>query len=109
MSRHPHIERATDPNDGQYFPIDSRYNAGYEDGKKEGLARGKEERDALRAGLAEARAEVARQHDEILHLRIYAPGRHVANKVVPIKQIAPTDFEFWGIKPDTEITEDQKS
>lgn len=36
---------------------------------------------AAHAAFCEAqklRAEVARQHAEILHLMIYAPGRHVA-------------------------------
>jgi hypothetical protein len=55
---------------------------------------------AARAAFDEAqklRAEVARQHAEILHLMIYAPGRNVVREPVPIKQIAPTNFAAWGI------------
>lgn len=84
--RHVHI----DPNGGQYVAIDSQYSAGYEDGKKEGRARGQEERDALRA-------EVARQHDEILRLQIYAPGTRGEHQITPAPHIAPTDFAVWGI------------
>ena len=43
-------------------------------------------------------------HAEILHLRIYAPGRHVAREPQTIKQIAPTDWAAWGIK-ESEISE----
>ena len=59
---------------------------------------------AAHAAFCEAqklRAEVARQHAEILHLMIYAPGRHVAREIVPIKQIAPTDWAAWGIKEES--------
>ena len=49
----------------------------------------------------EQRAEVSRQHDEILHLRIYAPGTHQAHVVKPIPRIAPTNFAFYGM-PDVE-------
>ena len=32
--------------------------------------------DALLSEIARLRAEVARQHDEIMRLRMYAPGQH---------------------------------
>lgn len=52
----------------------------------------------LEAENKQLRAEVARQHEEILHLRIYAPGQHQAHVVKPIPRIGPTDWRFYGLE-----------
>ena len=52
----------------------------------------------LRNQVANRDAQIARQHEEILHLMIYAPGRNVARELETIKQIAETNWPVWGIK-----------
>ena len=44
------------------------------------------------------RAEIDRQHEEILHLRMYAPGRNVVQQIRMAPHVGPTNFEFYGIK-----------
>lgn len=54
--------------------------------------------DALLSEIARLRAEVARQHAEILHLRVYAPSQHQAHVVKPIPRVGPTDWRFYGLE-----------
>lgn len=48
--------------------------------------------------LAELRAEVARQHDEILHLRMYAPGQRSEHVVKVTPAVGPVNAKFWGLE-----------
>lgn len=52
--------------------------------------------------LLRAAKRIEEMHEEILHLRIYAPGHRHPHVVTPIKRIGPTDAARYGIKLETE-------
>lgn len=51
---------------------------------------------------AEMRVEIKRLCEEVMHLRIYAPGQHQPHQIRMAPHVGPTDFAAWGITPDTE-------
>ena len=52
----------------------------------------------MRAEIAALKAEVARQHEEIMHLRMYAPGQREEHKPRPAPVIGPVNWRFWGLE-----------
>ena len=52
--------------------------------------------------FSEMRDEITRLREEVVHLRIYAPGQHQAHVVKPIPRIGPTNWAFYGLPDETE-------
>ena len=52
---------------------------------------------AMRSEVEALRTEVARQHAEILRLRLYAPGGRAPHKITMAPHVGPTNFAFYGM------------
>ena len=45
----------------------------------------------------EMRAEIKRLHEEVLHLRLYAPGQRTEHVVKTIPRVGETNWRFYGL------------